>query len=40
MREYDFDIFSVSEVDILHYDDKKPFTIQGYKTFSPLERPG
>ena len=38
--EHDFDVCSVSEVDIENFDEKKPFSILGYKTFFPLERPG
>ena len=38
--ENDFDIFSTSEVDIENYDEDKPFTLKGYKTFHPIQRPG
>ena len=33
------DICSVSEVDIDDFDEKRPFSIEGYNTFFPLERP-
>ena len=37
--EQNIDILSVSEVDIQYFDEKKPFSIEGYKTFFPLEKP-
>ena len=33
-----FDICSVSEVDLEHFDEKKPFSIKGFKTYFPFER--
>ena len=39
IRYHDFDVCSVSEVDIENFDEKKPFSIHGYRTFFPLERP-
>ena len=38
LMEQDIDIFGVSEVDIEHFDEKKPFSIKGYQTFFSLER--
>ena len=40
IKENDFDIFSTSEVDIKNFDEDKPFTYEGYKTFHPIQRPG
>jgi hypothetical protein len=38
--EQNCDICSLSEVDIKYFDEKKPFSIDGYKTYFPLERLG
>ena len=40
IKELDCDICSVSEVDIEYFDEKKPFSFQGYKTYFPFPRPG
>ena len=40
IEEHDFDIFGVSEVDIKDFDETKPFSLEGYNTFFPLQRPG
>ena len=40
ISEENFDIISVSEVDIEYFDEKKPYSIHGYRTFSTLKRPG
>ena len=40
MEDQKSDIFSVSEVDLEDFDDKKPFSLKGYVTFFPLQRPG
>ena len=40
IQETNCDIPSVSEVDIEYFDEKKPFTIEGYNTYFPLERIG
>ena len=40
INEHDFDICAVSEVDIKYLDDKKPFSLDGYNTYFPLQRPG
>ena len=40
IREQNYDIFGVSEVDIEDFDEEKPFTIEGFKSFFPLHRPG
>ncbi|MCP3931383.1 MAG: endonuclease/exonuclease/phosphatase family protein, partial [Bacteroidetes bacterium] len=40
IKENDFDICALSEVDIKYLDDKKPFSIEGFKTYFPLQRPG
>ena len=40
ISEHDFDVCSVSEVEIKYFDERKPFSIHGYKTFFPLQRPG
>ena len=38
--EQNCDICSVSECDIEDFDDSKPFSIKGFKTLFPLQRPG
>ena len=38
--EENFDIFGVSEVDIEDFDEKKPFTLKGFKTYFLLQRIG
>ena len=38
--EENLDILGVSEVDIEDLDEKKPFTIKGFKTYFPLQRKG
>ena len=40
MQEQTFDILGISEVDIEYFDEMKPYSIKGYKTFFPLPRPG
>ena len=40
IEELNFDICAVSEVDIKDFDEKKPFSIDGFKTYFPLQRPG
>ena len=40
IKENDFDICSVCEVDIDNFDIKNPFSIKGYQSFFPLERNG
>ena len=40
IRENDFDVCSVCEVDIENFDIKNPFSLGGYQTFFPLERTG
>jgi len=40
MNETKCDIFSVSEVDIEDFDEKKPYSLEGYKTYFPLKRTG
>ena len=36
----DCDVCSISEVDIEDFDENKPFSIEGYKTYFPLKRTG
>ena len=40
MQEQNCDVCSFSEVDIVDFDEKKPFSIEGFKTFFPLKRTG
>ena len=40
ITEQNCDIFSVSEVDIEDFDEQKPFSIEGYNTYFPLQRIG
>ena len=40
IQEHNIDIIGVSEVDLLDFDEKKPFKIEGFNTFFPLKRPG
>ena len=40
MQDQNCDICSFSEVDIEDFDEKKPFSFEGYKTFFPLKRTG
>ena len=40
IQEQSCDVCSISEVDIHDFDDKKPFSIEGYKTFFPIKRTG
>ena len=40
IQEYNIDIIGVSEVDLISFDEKQPFTIEGFNTFFPLKRPG
>ena len=40
IQEYNIDIIGVSEVDLIDFDEKKPFKIEGFNTFFPLKRPG
>ena len=40
IKTQDCDICGVSEVDIEDFDEKKPYSIEGYNTFFPLQRPG
>ena len=40
MEELDFDICAVSEVDIKDFDETKPFSIKGFNTHFPPQRPG
>ena len=40
IEELELDIFGVSEVDIKDFDEKKPFSLEGFNTFFPLQRPG
>ena len=40
IKENDFDVCSVCEVDIENFDIKNPFSLRGYQTFFPLERNG
>ena len=39
INEQDCDIFCVSEVDIKDFDENKPFSIEGFRSFFPLQRP-
>ena len=40
IQDQNCDVCSLSEVDIEDFDEKKPFSIEGYKTFFPLKRTG
>ena len=40
MQEQNCDVCSFSEVDIEDFNEKKPFSIEGFKTFFPLKRTG
>ena len=40
IQEQSCDVCSLSEVDIVDFDEKKPFSIEGFKTFFPLKRTG
>ena len=40
IQEYNIDIIGVSEVDLIDFDEKRPFKIEGFNTFFPLKRPG
>ena len=40
INEQRFDIFSVSECDLEDFDESKPFSIKGFRTYFPLQRPG
>ena len=40
MHENDLDILAVTEVDLADFDEKRPFSIEGYQTFFPLQRVG
>ena len=40
IKEQSCDVCSFSEVDIVDFDEKKPFSIEGFKTFFPLKRTG
>ena len=40
IQEYNIDMIGVSEVDLIDFDEKKPFKIEGFNTFFPLKRPG
>ena len=40
MQEQNCDVCSLSEVDIVDFHEKKPFSIEGFKTFFPLKRTG
>ena len=40
IQEQNCDVCCVSEVDIKDFDERKPFSIKGYKTFFPIQRPG
>ena len=40
IQEHNIDIIGVSEVDLIDFDEKKPFKIEGFNTFFPLKRPG
>jgi len=40
IQEQSCDICSFSEVDIVDFDEKKPFSMEGFKTFFPLKRTG
>ena len=40
IHDKNLDILGVSEVDIEDLDEKKPFTIKGFKTYFPLQRIG
>ena len=40
LEEHELDICAVSEVDIKDFDETKPFSIEGFNTYFPLQRPG
>ena len=40
IQEQNCDIIGVSEVDIQDFDEKKPFTLEGYVTYFPLQKIG
>ena len=40
IQEQSCDICSLSEVDIRDFDEKRPFSIKGFKTYFPLKRTG
>jgi hypothetical protein len=40
IEEHELDICAVSEVDIKDFDETKPFSIEGFNTYFPLQRPG
>ena len=40
IEDLELDIFGVSEVDIKDFDETKPYSLQGFNTFFPLQRPG
>ena len=40
IQEYNIDVIGVSEVDLIDFDEKRPFKIEGFNTFFPLKRPG
>ena len=40
MLENDYNIFAISETDLPHFDETKPFSLKGYKTHWPKIKPG
>ena len=40
INEHKIDILSVSECDLEDFNESKPFSIKGFKTFFPLKRIG
>ena len=40
IQENKFDIFSISETELQNFDEKKPPSFKGYKTFFPKKREG
>ena len=38
MENEDFDIIAVHETDIQEFDEKRPFTLLGFRTYWPLQR--
>ena len=40
LQEYNIDIIGVSEVDLIDFDEKKHYKIEGFNTFFTLQRPG
>ena len=40
IHDGDYDVFNICETEIKDFDESRPYSVEGYRTFFPIQRPG